>query len=119
VRHNQAFEFDPFAPLDGEDSDDAVALPDAEDDDLARGALSALTRAVAAEHRLSALDRAFERGGALFGNRDDLTPQAVEPFDGRRTRQAVKAQPIGGHAQDEVINQYAVNRPRAPLRFFT
>jgi hypothetical protein len=110
VRDDQAFEFGAPATLYGEDSDDAVALKYAEYDDLARSAPSALARAVAAEHRLIAFDRAFERGGALFGNRDDLAHHAVEPLDGRRARQAVEAQPVSRHAQDEVINQPPLER---------
>lgn len=110
MRHDQAFEFGAPAPLDRKDPHDAVALKYAEHDDLARRAPSAFARAVAAEHRLIALNRAFERGGALFGDGDDLAHQAVEPLDGRRTRQSVKAQPIGWHAQDEVINQPPLER---------
>src|SRR5437763_1292204 len=41
VRDDQAFEFGAPAPLDREDTDDAVALKDAEDDDLAGRAPSA------------------------------------------------------------------------------
>lgn len=105
VHDDQAFEFGAPAPLDRKDTDYAVALKYSEHDDLAGRAPAAFAFTMPAEHRLIALNSAFEWGGALFGNRDDLAHQAVESLDGRRARQAMKAQPISWHAQDEVINQ--------------
>ncbi len=95
----------PPSPLDREDPDHAVALEDAEDDHFPGSAPAALPLAVAAKHRLIALDLPRERLGAFFGDAQHLPDDTKELFNRGARSRAAKAQAIRGYAEHEVIEQ--------------
>lgn len=85
-----------------------VALQDAEHDHFASGSPASFTRAIAAKHRLIALNRTLERVGALFSPAHHLANQVKESLSGRARCRAMKAKTISRHAEHKVVEQFAL-----------
>src|ERR1700749_484040 len=106
----------PPAPLNREGPHDAVALEDAEHDHLPGGTPPSFALAMAAEHRLVALNGSGEWLSAFLGNADDVPDDAEELLGGRARDGAAEAQPVSRHPEHEVVEQLELGALREPQR---
>ena len=117
VRPDQADDLGSTAALDREDSDLAIALEHAQDDDLAGGTPAPLPRPLSAKRRLIAFHGSMKRLPALLLVGEHRADEPEKALDGRRRRQAPKANPIAGHAEDEILDQLALRGSRQAAGF--
>lgn len=87
----------------------AVALDDAEDDDLAGRAPAALAFPSAAEGGFVAFEAALERPAQLLRMGHRRSDQPVEPFRRRAARHQREALAVDRHAPDEALDQFRLH----------
>ena len=89
--NDQLLDSRPPAPLNREDSDHPVTMKDTEHDHFPGSTPAALSFAMAAKHRLIALDLPGERSGAFFGDAQYLPDHTEELFNSRARGRATEA----------------------------
>ena len=102
------------ASLDREDADLALALQDAQHDDLARRAPAAPARPIATKHGFVAFEGARQRVAAVLVNGQHRANEPEVALEGRLRRGAAKPQPVDGHPQDEIFQHAPLGAFRQP-----